>query len=138
DDLEGFWRAVDRDLGFVWHTPYERVVDVSQGIPWATWWVGGRMNYVASALRHDPSRTALVFEGEEGTTRRLTYGELASAVRRFAAGLRALGVRAGDHVGILLPMTPECAIASFSVSVIVSVVHSNFYGYAVNAINARL
>src|SRR2546425_12739606 len=56
DDLEGFWRAVDRDLGFVWHTPYERVVDVSQGIPWATWWVGGRMNYVASALRSEERR----------------------------------------------------------------------------------
>ena len=138
DDLEGFWRAVDRDLGFVWHTPYERVVDVSQGIPWATWWVGGRMNYVASALRHDPSRTALVFEGEEGTTQRLTYGDLASAVRRFAAGLRALGVRAGDHVGILLPMTPECAIATLAVSAIGAIYTPIFSGYAAEAIAGRL
>src|SRR5213082_345927 len=94
DDLEGFWRAVDGDLGLVWQTPYERVLDTSRGVPWTTWWMGGRMNYVAAALRHDPSRTALVFEGEDGTTRRLTYGELAAEVRRFAAGLRALGVSA--------------------------------------------
>ena len=87
DDLEGFWRAVDRDLGLVWQTPYERVLDASRGLPWTTWWVGGRLNYVTTALRHDPSRTALVFEGEDGVTRRLTYGELASAVRRFAAGV---------------------------------------------------
>ncbi len=74
DDLEGFWRAVDRDLGLVWQASYERVLDTSRGIPWTTWWIGGRMNYVATALRHDRSRTALVFEGEEGVTRRLTYG----------------------------------------------------------------
>src|SRR6266513_2484668 len=84
EDLDGFWRAVDRDLGLVWRTPYERVFDSSRGIPWTTWWSGGRMNYVESALRHDPSRTALIFEGEEGVMRRLTYGELAAHVRRRA------------------------------------------------------
>src|SRR5205814_629419 len=116
DDLEGFWRAVDGDLGLVWQTPYERVLDASRGVPWTTWWVGGRLNYVTTALRHDSSRTALVFEGEEGATRRLTYGELASAVRGFAAGLRALDVRAGDRVGLFLSMIPDSAIAPLAVS----------------------
>src|SRR5438067_2159830 len=138
EDLEGFWRAVDHDLGLVWQTPYERVLDASRGIPWTTWWPGGRMNYVASALRHDPSRTALVFEGEEGVTRRLTYGELDAAVRRFAAGLRALGVRAGDRVGILLPMTPECAVATLAVSAIGAIYTPIFSGYAAEAIAGRL
>ena len=54
EDLEGFWRSVERDLGLVWQTPYERVLDTSRGIPWTTWWIGGRMNYVTTALRHDP------------------------------------------------------------------------------------
>ncbi len=138
EDLEGFWRAVDHDLGLVWRTPYEGVLDASRGIPWTTWWPGGRMNYVASALRHDPSRTALVFEGEEGVTRRLTYGELDAAVRRFAAGLRALGVRAGDRVGILLPMTPECAVATLAVSAIGAIYTPIFTGYASAAIAGRL
>jgi len=138
EDLDGFWRAVDRDLGLVWRSPYERVLDSSRGIPWTTWWIGGRMNYVATALRHDPSRTALVFEGEEGTTRRLTYGELAAAVRRFAAGLRALGVRPGDRVGIFLPMIPECAIATLAVSAIGAVYTPIFSGYAAEAIAGRL
>src|SRR6266498_1647442 len=71
--LDGFWRAVDRDLGLVWKKPYDRVLDSSRGIPWTTWWLGGRMNFVASALRHDPSRTAIIFEGEEGITQHLTY-----------------------------------------------------------------
>src|SRR5436190_23237604 len=138
NDLDGFWRAVDRDLGLVWQTPYERVLDASRGVPWTTWWVAGRMNYVATALRHDPSRTALVFEGEEGATRRLTYGELAAAVRRFAAGLRALGVGAGARVGIFLPMIPECAIATLAVSAIGAVYTPIFSGYAAEAIAGRL
>ena len=138
EDLDGFWHAVDRDLGLVWQTPYERVLDGSRGVPWTTWWVGGRMNYVTTALRHDPSRTALVFEGEEGATRRLTYGELAAAVRRFAAGLRALGVGAGDRVGIFLPMIPECAIATLAVSAIGAIYTPIFSGYAAEAIAGRL
>src|SRR3989441_8371764 len=138
DDLEGFWRAVDRDLGLVWRTPYERVFDSSRGIPWTQWWLNGRMNYVDSALRHDPSRTALVFEGEEGVTQRLTYGELGRAVRRSAAGLRDLGVRAGDRVGIFLPLTPECAVATLAVSAIGAIYTPIFSGYASEAIAGRL
>src|SRR5207249_4007249 len=94
-----FWRAVDRDLGLVWRKPYERVLDSSRGIAWTTWWLGGRMNYVDSALRHDPSRIAIIFEGEEGVTTRLTYGELATAVRRCAAGLRAHAVAGANPEG---------------------------------------
>ncbi len=138
EDLEGFWRAVDRDLGLVWKKPYDRVLDSSRGIPWTTWWLGGRMNFVASALRHDPSRTAIIFEGEEGTTRRLTYGELASAVRRCAAGLRALGLKPGDRVGIFLPLTPECAIATLAVAAIGAIYTPIFSGYASDAIAGRL
>src|SRR6266545_3166296 len=138
EDLDGFWRAVDRDIGFVWRKPYERVCDSSRGIPWTTWWLGGRMNFVASAMRHDPARTAIIFEGEEGITRRLTYGELAASVRRCAAGLRALGVKAGDRVGIFLPLTPECAIATLAVAAIGAIYTPIFSGYASDAIAGRL
>src|SRR2546425_46545 len=138
EDLEGFWRAVDRDLRLVWKKPYDRVLETSRGIPWTTWWLGGRLNFVASALRHEPSRSAIIFEGEEGTTRRLTYGELAAAVRRCAAGLRALGVRAGDRVGIFLPLTSECAIATLAVAAIGAIYTPIFSGYASEAITGRL
>ena len=138
EELHRFWRAVEKDLGIIWRTPYERVYESSRGIPWTTWWLGGRMNFVASALRHDPTRTAIMFEGEEGITRRLTYGELAAAVRRCAAGLRALGVRAGDRVGIFLPLTPECAIATLAVAAIGAIYTPIFSGYASDAIAGRL
>ncbi|PYP59734.1 MAG: AMP-dependent synthetase, partial [Gemmatimonadetes bacterium] len=138
EDLDGFWRAVDRDLGLIWKKPYDRVLDSSRGIPWTTWWLGGRINFVASALRHDPSRTAVIYEGEEGVTRRLTYGELAAAVRRCAAGLRSLGVKPGDRVGIFLPLTPECAIATLAVAAIGAIYTPIFSGYASDAIAGRL
>jgi acetyl-CoA synthetase len=138
EDLDGFWRAVDRDLGLVWKKPYDRVLESSRGIPWTTWWLGGRFNFVASALRHDPSRTAVIYEGEEGVTRRLTYGELAAAVRRCAAGLRSLGVKPGDRVGIFLPLTPECAIATLAVAAIGAIYTPIFSGYASDAIAGRL
>jgi len=96
------------------------------------------MNYVDSALRHDPARTALVFEGEEGATQRLAYGELSAAVRRCAAGLRALGVGPGDRVGIFLPLTPECAVATLAVSAIGALYTPIFSGYASEAIAGRL
>src|SRR5205807_10637460 len=79
-----------------------------------------------------------VYEGEDGATRRHTYGELAADVRRFAAGLRALGVRPGDRVGIFLPMIPECAIATLAVSAIGAVYTPIFSGYAAEAIAGRL
>ena len=138
EDLDGFWRAVERDLRLVWQKPYDRVLDTSRGVPWTTWWLGGRMNFVASALRHDPARTAIIFEGEEGSTRRLTYGELAASVRRCAAGLRALGVQPGDRVGIFLPLTPECAIATLAVAAIGAIYTPIFSGYASDAIAGRL
>ncbi len=138
DDMAGFWRAVDADLGLLWTKPYESVLDTSRGIPWTTWWRGGRLNYVASALRHDPRRVAVVAEGEEGSVREVTYAELASLVRRFAAGLRAMGVAKGDRVGIFLPMGVEVVVATLAVSAIGAIYMPIFSGYAAEAIAGRL
>src|SRR5262249_53818575 len=129
---------VERDLRLVWRTPYERVSDSSRGIPWTTWWLVGRLNFVESALRHEPARTAIIFEGEEGVARQPTYGQLATAVRRGAAGLRALGVNPGDGGGIFLPLTPECAIATLAVAAIGAIYTPIFSGYASDAIAGRL
>src|SRR5437016_883385 len=65
DDLEGFWAATERDLHIAWRTPYTHVLDSSRGMPWTTWWTGGRMKYVATALRHDGDRVAFIAEAEE-------------------------------------------------------------------------
>jgi acetyl-CoA synthetase len=138
DDLEGFWRATERDLGIEWRVPYTQVLDQSRGIPWTTWWTGGRMNYVATALRHDPARVAVIAEGEEGTVRRLTYGELSAEVARIAAGLRKLGVKRGDRVAVFLPLTVECVVAVLAIGAIGAIFIPVFSGYGAEAIAGRL
>src|SRR5712691_2831793 len=138
EDSDGFWRATERDLGLVWRVPYTRVLDSSRGIPWTTWWTGGRMNYVATALRHDPGRLAVIAEGEEGTVRQLTFSELSVEVALCAAGLRSLGVRKGDRVAVFLPLTVECAVAVLAIGAVGAVLVPVFSGYGAEAIAGRL
>ncbi|HEY6958595.1 MAG TPA: AMP-binding protein [Candidatus Limnocylindria bacterium] len=139
-DLDGFWRAVDRDLELVWTKRYERVFDDSKGMPWTTWWVGGRMNYVATALRsrRGPDRVAVISEGEEGNVRRISYGQLARDVGTFAAGLRALGVAKGDRVAVFMPLTYECVVAVLAIGSVGAVFIPVFSGYGADAIANRL
>jgi acetyl-CoA synthetase len=138
EDLEGFWTATERDLRIAWRTPYTRVLDTSRGIPWTTWWTGGRMNYVETVLRHDGDHVAIVAEGEEGTVRRLTYRELAAQVASVAAGLRSIGVKRGDRVAVFMPLTVECAVAVLAIGAIGAVFIPIFSGYGAEAIAGRL
>ena len=139
DDLERFWRAVDADLGLTWATPYVRAMDRSQGIEWTTWWTGGRMNYVATALRADRGpQAALIAEREDGTVERRTFAELRAEVSRFAAGLRAIGVGKGDRVGIFLPMGIECVVAVLATGALGAIYMPIFSGYGAEAIAGRL
>jgi acetyl-CoA synthetase len=140
DDLERFWRATERDLGLVWTAPYSRAMDVSKGLPWTTWWTGGRMNYVGTALRpdRDQDRVALISEREDGRVDRHTYGELRAEAARFAAGLRAIGVAKGDRVAVFLPMGVECVVAVLALGGLGAIYTPIFSGYGAEAIAGRL
>src|SRR2546426_9163876 len=91
EDPDAFWRATERDLGLVWRVPYTQVLDTSHGIPWATWWTGGRVNYVPTAPPPPARRPSPIAEGEGGTVPQLTFGELSPPVARRAAGRRSPG-----------------------------------------------
>ena len=83
-------------------------------MPGAIWFDGATLNYARNALRTartEPGRTAVIYRGEDGSGGALTYGELGREVARVAAGLRALGVTAGDRVAAYLPNVPEALIA---------------------------
>jgi acetyl-CoA synthetase len=140
DDLERFWRATERDLGLVWTVPYTRALDRSTGLPWTTWWTGGRMNYVGTALRadRDQDRVALIAEREDGRVDRRTYGELRAEIARFAAGLRAIGVTKGDRVAVFLPMGIECVVAVLALGALGAIYTPIFSGYGAAAIAGRL
>jgi len=143
DDIEWFWDAAIKDIDIAFYRHYNKVVDLSQGKPWAKWWIGARMNIVQSCLdrrrdRQHIDKVALIWEGEPGEVRKLTYGELDHEVCRLAGALRRLGVRPGDRVGIFMPMCPEVAISVLATAKIGAVIIPIFSGYGAEAIAARL
>ncbi len=142
-DPSWFWDAVSPDLELVWQQPYTQVMDTSRGIPWTTWYRGGKFNYVATALdKHasgpDASQTAVIWEGEDGEVRRLSYAELLALTNRVANALTALGVRKGDRVAIYLPMVPETVAATLACGKIGAIYMPVFSGYGAEAVATRL
>ncbi|MEW6232992.1 MAG: AMP-binding protein [Chloroflexota bacterium] len=142
-DLEWFWNAVLDDLHIEFYEPYRQVVDLSRGIPWARWCVGGKLNIVHNCLDKyvgtpTENRTALRWEGEEGTIRLLSYGDLYREVNRLASGLRRLGLKKGDAIGLFMPMTPEIAVALLAIVKIGGIILPLFSGYGASALTTRL
>jgi acetyl-CoA synthetase len=141
-DIEWFWNAVVADLGIEFFDHYSKVLDTSKGIQWAIWFVGGTTNLTHNCVdRHaatTPGATAIVWEGEDGVTRRLTYEELRDEVDRFANALVELGIRSRDTVGIFMPMIPENVVAMYACSKIGAIWLPIFSGFAASAVAARL
>ena len=143
-DPEWFWDAVVRFLGLVFDEPYTQVVDLSDGVPWARWFTGGRLNLASSCVDRwadDPAvadRSAVVWEGEEGTTRTLSWRELRTLTDAIASGLAARGVSEGDAVGLFLPMVPETVAALLAVAKLGAMFLPIFSGYAAEAVAIRL
>ena len=140
---EWFWNSVLEALQIEFYEPYSAVVDLSQGIEWPHWCVNGKMNIVHDCLDKwigtpTESRVAIRWEGEEGATRVITYGELYREVNRFANGLRQLGLKKGEVVGIFMPMVPEIAVATFALAKIGALILPLFSGFGAAAVAARL
>jgi acetyl-CoA synthetase len=139
DDVEWFTAELLRFLKVEFQPPYEQLLDVSAGVEWARWCVGGGFNISTACLTgHDPAQTAVAWEGEEGTTRAWSYRALKVTVQKCAAGLRALGVGKGDAVGLHLPMMPETAAVLLALARIGAVAVPLFTGYGPGAIAERL
>ena len=139
EDPEAFWAAAANELH--WFKPWDKVLEWN--LPWAKWFVGGQMNLSYNCLdRHvaGPRRdkTALIWEGEPGEIRRLTYSELLSEVQKLANALKSLGVQKGDRVAIYMGMTPELAVALLACARIGAVHSVIFGGFAATAIADRV
>jgi acetyl-CoA synthetase len=111
-DPEGFWREMS---GVVeWFTRPQQVLDWTNP-PFARWYADGTINASYNCVdRHQSTRAnkpALIWEGEPGDTRTLTYADLYREVNRTAAMLRNLGIKRGDRVAIYMPLIPEVAVA---------------------------
>ena len=139
DDIEWFWDAAVRFLGIEFFQPYERVLDTSRGTAWSTWFTGGTVNLTHNCVdRHPADRPAVVWESEDGTVERVTYGELAAETNRLAGALLELGVGRGDAVGLFLPMSIQAVAGFYAVCKIGAIVVPIFSGFAAPAVATRL
>ena len=128
DNLEDFWGELAGELH--WFKPYSKVLEWNE--PFAKWFVGGQTNVSFNCLDLHLATTrinkaAIIWEGEPGDTRVLTYQTLHHEVCKFANVLRSLGIKPGDVVSIYMPMVPELPIAMLACAR-VGAVHSVIFG----------
>ncbi|MFM9419890.1 acetate--CoA ligase [Thermus sp. PS18] len=138
-DPEGFWGRVASELH--WFEPWQKVLEGD--LPHAKWFVGGKTNLSYNALdRHVQTwrrnKAALIWEGEPGEERVLTYHDLWREVQKFANVLKRLGVKKGDRVTIYLPMVPEAAIAMLACTRIGAIHSVVFGGFSSGALAERI
>ena len=138
-DPEGFWGEQAQTLR--WSRQWNRVLEWKA--PFAKWFVGGQLNVSENCLdRHvttwRKNKAAIIWEGEPGDTRTLTYQELLREVCRFANVLRGLGVQKGDRVGIYMPMIPEAAITMLACTRIGATHSVVFGGFSSEALRDRM
>ncbi len=140
EDHVGFWARLAREH-LHWHRPFTVALDDSTA-PNYHWFADGQLNVAYNCLdvnlAQHGDKAAIVFEGEPGDVRRITYRELHAEVCRFANGLKALGVRCGDRVIIYLPMVPEAVIAMHACARIGAVHSVVFGGFAFHSLRERI
>jgi acetyl-CoA synthetase len=139
----GFHEALIRFLDYRFVQPYDKVLDLREGLPFARWCIGGTTNVALNCLDryrdspryHEP---ALIWEGEEGTVSTWTLADLERETCRLAWGLRSLGLGRGDVVGMYLPNLLQAAAAMLAVAKIGAIVLPMFSGFGADAIAQRL
>jgi acetyl-CoA synthetase len=138
-DYESFWAKQAERLE--WFKKWERILDWQA--PFAKWFVGGKLNVSYNCLdRHlsGPRRNkaAIIFEGEPGDTKVLTYHQLHREVCKFANVLKGLGAQKGDRVTIYMPMIPEAAVAMLACARIGAPHSVVFGGFSAEALRDRI
>jgi acetyl-CoA synthetase len=139
DDPEGFW--VEQAQALHWFEPPQRTLEWKP--PFAKWFLGGKINVAYNCLdRHlsgaTRNKAAIIWEGEPGDIRTLTYQQLFFEVCRCANALQKLGIARGDRVGIYMGMVPEAAIAMLACARIGAVHSVVFGGFAADSVRDRM
>ncbi len=140
DQPDQFWRTQAAEL--TWAKDFSQVLDWSNP-PFAKWFVGGKLNVSVNCLdRHIAAghgdKPAILWEGEPGDSRSLSYAELLREVCRFANVLKGQGIKSGDRVAIYMPMIPEAAVAMLACTRIGAVHTVIFGGFAAEALADRI
>ncbi len=140
ENWEWFWDEAAKEL-LEFYTPYTKVVEWNA--PWVKWFVGAKYNIVHDAVdKHvktwRKNKVAIIFEGEPGDVRKLTYNDLYIEINKLANALKKLGVTKGDRVGIYLPMIPELSIAMLACAKIGAIHSVVFSGFSATAFRDRM
>ncbi len=138
-DFEKFWEGFAKELD--WFKPWKKVLDWKP--PKAKWFVGGKLNVSVNCLdRHlggaRRNKAALIWEGEPGDRRTLTYHDLHREVGQFANVLKSLGVKKGDRVTLYLPMIPELPVAMLACARIGAIHSVVFGGFSAESLRDRI
>ncbi len=141
EDLEGTWGELAKEH-LRWKTPFSQVLNTEKA-PFFRWFEGGEMNISENCLdRHVQAgrgeRTAIIWEGEPGDVRRISYRELLADVCRAANSLKTLGVKRGDRVVIYMPMIPEAAVAMLACARIGATHSVVFSAFSAHALKERI
>ncbi len=140
DDYEGFWAERAREE-LAWHKPFNTILN-SDNAPHYRWFEDGELNVSHNCLdRHladKADKTAIIFEGEQGDTRHITYRELHRDTCRFANALKAQGIEKGDRVVIYMPMVPEAVVAMQACARIGAIHSVVFGGFSAEALKDRI
>jgi acetyl-CoA synthetase len=138
---ERFWDETTRWLELDWQTPWSSVLDTSAGLPWATWFGGGKLNLAWSCVGQHAERRgtheAIVVEHEDGSVETRTFTELWEEVGRLGLAFQSLGVGEGDRVAVVLPMGVEATAAIYATARIGAIAVPIFSGFSASAIAAR-
>ncbi|MDQ7002322.1 MAG: AMP-binding protein, partial [Ghiorsea sp.] len=140
-DFEGTWRELAH-AQLTWQKPFTTVLNQSKP-PFYKWFEDGNLNVSANCIdRHVNNglgdRTAIIWEGEPGDTRHISYTELLREVSKAANGLKALGINKGDRVVIYMPMIPEAAFAMLACARIGATHSVVFGGFSAQALKDRI
>ena len=138
-DPEAFWAAMARELE--WMKPWDTVLEWKP--PYAKWFIGGTLNASVNCVdRHirtaRRNKAALIWEGEPGDRRTLTYWDLYREVGAFANVLKSLGVKRGDRVALYLPLIPELAISMLACARIGAIHSVVFGGFSAESLRDRI
>ena len=134
-DFVSFWDDQARRLS--WFSPWSKTLDWQ--LPFARWFVGGKINASYNALDvHQSDKPAILWEGEDGSSRTVSYRELLVLVKKFSNALKSLGVGAGDRVTLYLPMVPELVVAMLACARIGAIHNVIFSGFSAASVRDRV
>jgi len=143
NETEKFTEEVLKFLDIKFDPPVKKLLDLSNGVEFPKWLEGAGLNITEMCLDRWQTdemkdQPAIIWEGEEGESRQISYAELLEQVEYCAAGLRANDFGKGDAIGIHLPMMIETIIALLAIGRIGAIAVPVFSGYGVEAISSRL